>query len=56
MNSRKAHEYIRAYDRALNFFSSHDIFPDILRMDNETSVALETHIKDTQHPVVCVAK
>ena len=48
MNSRKAHEYIRAYDRALNFFSSHDIFPDILRMDNETSVALETHIKDTR--------
>ena len=48
MSSRHSRDFIKAYDRALNFFATHDIFPSIMRMDNETSKALEDHITGTR--------
>jgi len=45
MSSRGAQEYIRAYQRGVDFFTRHGFAPQFDRLDNETSNALEEYCR-----------
>ena len=49
--SRDAAEYIRVYNNALDFWKSHSITPQFVRIDNETSQDLEKYLRAQETPI-----
>lgn len=45
MASRSSSDYIKAYKKTFDFYSSHDHRPSYQRLDNETSEDLETYLR-----------
>lgn len=51
MKSRKSSEYVLAYSSGIQFWTTHGIDPQVIRLDNETSTELEEYCRQLQPPV-----
>jgi hypothetical protein len=52
LRSRKAPDYVKAYQAGVEFYLQHGIRPEIERLDNETSEALTDYCKSLSPPIV----
>lgn len=46
MSSRDKHQYVKAIDTALEFYTNHNCNPQFIRMDNETSNDMDEYMRD----------